>query len=177
MSSQEELIRKLYRTVSLVGCESRLARSYGTAHELTPSDMDFLKCVERKADAKAGDISLYLGVTNGATTQLAGKLEQKGYIEPYRQAGNRKEVFYRLTDSGRAACRGFDEHYEKIKREVAAYLGRLDDAALLQIDGLLDVMAENLDVGEYCSVRHGENQSESPLSAGGKKCEKCRKLY
>lgn len=177
MDSREELVKKLHRTVSLMGCEARMTRSYGTAHELTSSDMDFLKCVERKAQAKAGDISQFLGVTGGATTQLARKLEQKGYVEPYRLEGNRKEVYYRLTAEGETACRGFDAHYDRIRREVEGYVAGLDEAAVEKIEGLLDTVASALEVGSHCSVKHGEQTSEYPLAAGEKKCEKCQKIY
>ena len=55
MSDKEALIKKLYRAVNLMACESKLARDYGTPHELTASDIDFLKCVEKNAAAKASD--------------------------------------------------------------------------------------------------------------------------
>ncbi len=175
--NKEDLIGKLHRTISLMSCESRISRDYGTAHELTASDIDFLKCVEKNEGTKASDLSLYLGVTNGATTQLAKKLMQKGYVEPYRLEGNKKEVFYRLTDAGQTACGGFDAHYAKINQEIALYLDRLDEQALEQIGGLLDAIAESLSVGEHCSVQHGADNRENPHTAGEKKCEKCQKTY
>lgn len=177
MNDGEKLAEKLYRVADMLACEARLSRSYGTQHALSLSDMDFLKCVERKAEAKASDLSAYLGVTNGATTQFAKKLEQKGYIEPYRQEGNKKEVFYRLTDCGRAACRGFDEHYQGLRSQAQAYIDGLDGESIRLMAGLLDTVARSLDVGEHCSLMQGEDRSEYPLAAGGKKCEKCRKTY
>ena len=41
--NKEDLIGKLHRTISLMSCESRISRDYGTAHELTASDIDFIK--------------------------------------------------------------------------------------------------------------------------------------
>ena len=176
-NDKEALIKKLHRTINLMSCESKISRDYGTAHELTASDIDFLKCVERNAAAKASDLSIYLGVTNGATAQLAKKLAQKGYVEPYRLEGNKKEVFYRLTDAGQTACGGYDEHYAKINQDIARYLDRLDDKAVKQIAGLFDAMSDSLSVGDHCSVQHGADQRDYPQEAGEKKCEKCQKIY
>ena len=177
MSDKEALIKKLYRAVNLMACESKLARDYGTPHELTASDIDFLKCVEKNAAAKASELSIYLGVTNGATTQLAKKLEAKGYVEPYRLAGNKKEVFYRLTETGQTACRGFDAHYAKINRDIESYVQDLDEETARQIGGLFDTMAASLSVGDHCSAQLNAEHNDCPPEAGEKKCEKCQKNY
>ncbi len=176
-NDKDALIGKMYRTIGMVSCESRISRDYGTAHELTASDIDFLKCVEKNAAAKASDLSLFLGVTNGATAQLAKKLAQKGYVEPYRLDGNKKEVFYRLTESGRTACRGYDAHYAKINREIARYIDRLDEQTVEQIAGLFDTVTDNLSVGEHCSIQHDAATKDYPQTAGEKKCKKCQKTY
>lgn len=177
MSEHDVLIRKMYRTLSLMACESKLARDYGTPYDLTASDIDFLKCVEKNAAAKASELSLYLGVTNGATTQLAKKLETKGYVEPYRLAGNKKEVFYRLTDIGQTACSGFDAHNATILQSIDDYVQGLDTQTIGQIEGLFDTVAQSLSVGEHCSIQHSADNRDYPQAAGGRKCEKCQKIY
>ena len=104
MEREAELIRKIYWALNRMMCEARVPRTYGTGHKLTYSDIGLLKSVRQYESAKAGDLSQYLGITNGAVTQLARKLMDMGYLAPYRQDGNRKEVYYLLTETGERAC-------------------------------------------------------------------------
>ncbi len=91
MCKKESLVKKLYQALNIMICESKIARNYGTGHELTYSDINLLKCVQHNENAKASELSQYLGITNGAVAQLAKKLEDKGYLEPYRITGNKKK--------------------------------------------------------------------------------------
>ena len=177
MTMKEELIRKLYQTLSLMACEARTARKYGTAHALTNSDMDLLKCVKRNTDAKASELSRLLGVTNGAVTQLAQKLVQKGYLEPYRTEGNKKEVYYRLTDCGQTACEGYDQHTALVSQSVERYLDTLGDGDLEKISGLFSVIADSVAVGHQCSIKQGSQSAACQSEDGKTRCEKCQRVY
>lgn len=177
MSIQEDLIRKLYQTLSLMACEARTARKYGTPHTLTIADVDLLKCVQRNSDAKACELSKLLGVTNGAVTQQTQKLVQKGFMEPYRSGGNKKEIFYHLTEQGETACKGYDEHSAQVRQRVEAYLTSLDDDTIQKINGLFAVITDSVAVGEQCSIKH-DSQKTACLSEDGKtRCEKCQRVY
>ncbi len=44
------------------------------------------------------------GVTKGAISQIAKKLETKGVIRRYKKAANDKEVFIELTETGKKTC-------------------------------------------------------------------------
>ncbi len=153
MCKKESLVKKLYQALNIMICESKIARSYGTGHKLTYSDISLLKCVQHNEDAKASDLSQYLGVTNGAVAQFARKLEDKGYLEPYRITGNKKEVYYRLTADGEAACRGYDEYNGNMRANIEGYIAALDDNTIEKIIGLFDLVAYSAAVHEHCSIR------------------------
>lgn len=177
MKNQETAIKKLYQTLNLMICESKISRAYGTSYELTASEIDLLKCIQRNRDAKISELSGYMGVTNGAVTQLTGKLEKKGYLEPYRVSGNKKEKYYRLTGCGETACQGFDEHYARIMSRIGSYIAALDSDTIDKIIGLLDVISDSLIVREHCSIKHDANQTGCLQKTEAKRCEKCQKVY
>lgn len=177
MNAQDILIKKLYQTLNLMICESKISRTYGTSNTLTASDIDLLKCVQRKKNAKASEISSYLGVTNGAVTQLARKLEKKGYLEPYRVSSNKKEIYYRLTCCGETACQGFDEHFSKITSNINNYIAALDSGTVDKIIGLFNAIADSLIVEAHCSIKHGADKIDCPEKSEEKRCEKCQKVY
>lgn len=173
MERETELIRKLYRALNRMMCEAKVARSYGTGHNLTYSDIGLLKSVRRYESAKAGDLSQYLGITNGAVTQLARKLMDKGYLAPYRQEGNRKEVYYRLTDAGEQACRGYDAYSDRMKGRLVDYLAPLDDGTVAAIDGMLDLV---LATSGGCGRCDGSDAAEE-TSEKKTRCAKCQTIF
>lgn len=177
MSQQEDLVRKLYQALSMMACELKVSRSYGTGYKLSDSDIGLLKCIRRNGNAKACELSQYLGITCGAVTQLAKKLEQKGYLEPYRLAGNKKEVYYRLTGEGETACYGHDAYFGKLRTGVEQYAATLDEAAVQKITGLFDVIADSVAALDHCSIKAAA-QGECHLDQETvKRCEKCQGLY
>ena len=177
MYKKKSLVKKLYQALNIMICESKIARSYGTVHKLTYSDICLLKCVQHNDDAKASDLSQYLGITNGAVAQLAKKLENKGYLEPYRIIGNKKEVYYKLTAGGEAACRGYDEHYGKMWSEIEEYISKLDDGTVEKIIGLFDLVADSIAVNEHCSISHAADKTGCSQETTIKRCEKCQRIY
>jgi DNA-binding MarR family transcriptional regulator len=177
MYKKESLIKKLYQALNIMICESKIARNYGTSYKLTYSDISLLKCVQRNDNAKASELSQYLGITNGAVAQLAKKLQGKGYLEPYRITGNKKEVYYKLTAGGEDACRGYDEHYGKTRADIESYIGTLDDDTIERIIGLFDVVARSTAIYEHCSIKHAAGKINRSREAVGKRCEKCQRIY
>lgn len=177
MCKKESLIKKLYQALNIMICESKIARSYGTGHKLTYSDISLLKCVQHNENAKAGDLSQYLGITNGAVAQFAKKLADKGYLEPYRVSGNKKEVYYRLTADGEAACQSYDEHYGKMRTGIEGYIAALDDDTIEKIIGLFDLVADSTAVHEHCSIRHAAGKAGHSGKVTIKRCEKCQRIY
>lgn len=169
MERETELIRKLYRALNRMMCEARVPRAYGTGHKLTYSDIGLLKSVRQYESAKGGDLSQYLGITNGAVTQLARKLMDKGYLAPYRQEGNRKEVYYRLTETGERACEGYDEYTDRLKGRLGDYLTPLDAEAVAAIDGMLNIILANVSGCGRC----GDGETNEKKT----RCAKCQTIF
>ncbi len=175
MDVKNDLIQKFHQAANLLLCDAKTARHYGTKYLLTYSDLSFLKCIERNEKTKAGDLSQYLGMTNGAVVQLAKKLEGKGYLESYRMEGNRKEVFYRLTESGQTACAGYDKYNDEINGIIRAYVKDLDEAAIVAMKGLFEAVITGIEVKKGCYIKH--SGKEEPETKTDGRCEKCKRTY
>lgn len=177
MCKNENLVRKMYQALNIMICESKIARSYGTGYELTYSDISLLKCVQNNGNAKAGDLSQYLGITKGAVAQFAKKLADKGYLEPYRISGNKKEMYYRLTASGETACHGHDNYYGKMRISVEKYIANLDDDIIEKIIGLFDVVTDSTAAHEHCSISRASEKTSHSQEEAIKRCKKCQRIY
>ncbi len=176
MNSRNELIKKFHQAVNIMLCDIKTSRCYGTEHSLTFSDISFLKCVERNEKAKAGEISRYLGITNGAVVQLARKLERKDYLEAYRMEGNKKEVYYRLTESGRTACGGYDEYNEDTDALIETTLKGLDEKTIRAVIAMFDAIINGIKLKKGCYIKITAEKTEQESKPEGR-CEKCKRTY
>ncbi|HHX73052.1 MAG TPA: MarR family transcriptional regulator [Clostridiales bacterium] len=167
----QDLTAKIFQTLNVLMCDARTPRTYGTEHVLTHSDMSLLQCIQMNQNAKATELSQYLGITNGAVAQLAKKLEAKGLVVPYHIEGNKKEVYYRLTESGEAACRGYAARYEDMARALKDYFSKMDDNERKAIDGLFDRLLAIAADSKHCAPACGDT------ALAEKKCIKCSILY
>ncbi|KAB1436027.1 winged helix DNA-binding protein [Candidatus Galacturonibacter soehngenii] len=175
MNSKNELIQKFHQAANIMLCDARTSRCYGTEYALTYSDLSFLKCIQRNENNKAGDISQYLGITNGAVVQLAKKLEGKGYLESYRMEGNKKEVYYRLTKSGQTACEGYDKYNDDINALIEAYIIDLDEDTLGTIKGLFEAVITGIEKKD-CYIKYSSKTKQLESKKDGR-CEKCKRTY
>ncbi len=176
----EDLVSKIYQVMGIMICESKVSRKYGTAHKLSYADITLLKCVDHYRGARAGDLSRYMGITNGAVTQFAKKLEAKGYLYPYQNEDNKKEVYYRLTEAGMIACKGYEAYYSKSRKLLEDYVRNLECDVREKISGLLDVLLQSIDVHDHCSMKHDNIaksvMEDTPEEKNGR-CEKCKRIY
>ena len=177
MYHEESFFEKMHKAINIMTCESKIPKNYGTEHKLTYSDICLLKCVQRNKNSKAGDLSNYLGMTNGAIAQLAKKLKNKGYLEPYRIPGNKKEVYYRLTEMGKKACDGYNKHYEEIKTRIESYTATLDKETIQKIIGLFEVVVNSAVIDKNCSIKYKDQKNDESKEENIGRCEKCKRIY
>ena len=175
MSQEQQIIQKLYETVNLLVCEIRTARFYGTDYQLSYSDLSFLQCVERNEGVKASDISKFLGMTKGAVAQQSKKLHEIGLLTTYRNEGNKKEIFYRLTEQGKIACENFYRFTENMNHPIREYLAGLDETSRNHVEGLFDHIMTEIAKGKECYIKCLCEEA-TELDAEGR-CEKCKTTY
>ncbi|WP_145333860.1 MarR family transcriptional regulator [Paenibacillus xylanexedens] len=78
-----------------------------------PSEVHCIEFIEKNVDSNVTKLAESMYMTKGAISKLTKKLIEKGLIEDYQKANNKKEVFFRLTQQGRVV---FDIH-EKLHKE------------------------------------------------------------
>ena len=95
--------------------------------------------VEGETRPRMLDLAELLGVTQGGVTRLVDRLIGRGWVEREQPPGNRRVMFARLTDQGRATLSATRKAYFKALREELT--ARLDDD---EIATLTDLLAEFL---------------------------------
>jgi DNA-binding MarR family transcriptional regulator len=117
MNAKSEIIEKMYKMLSMVSDEMKTARDYGVGFKIHHSEVHLLETIDKHEGANANELSKILGLTNGAISQVAKKLLDKALIENYQLPNNKKEVYFRLTDSGLKVLEGHRDHHAKINAD------------------------------------------------------------
>jgi DNA-binding MarR family transcriptional regulator len=128
-----ELFEHWARIMNKMSRSESLPRDFGTGNLLFPSEIHTLCVIGAMPGIKITDLSVRLGVTKGAVSKIAKKMEEKGLIEKYQEPGNDKEILLRLTRMGKKAYLGHEEYHKKAFGRIITELGKLtrEQAAFL----------------------------------------------
>ncbi|MFF5995054.1 MarR family transcriptional regulator [Lysinibacillus sp. KU-BSD001] len=110
--------------------------------EVTHSLMIFLFMLQNKGEIRISEISEHFGVTSGAATGIADKLEDLGLIERYRSKTDRRVVTLVLSEKGKKLVQ------DKKKEHVELYQYILHDFSeeeLLKIIHMLNKISDRID--------------------------------
>lgn len=119
MESTEELMVKLFNSYRYL---ERHKVCYIEGLPLFPSEVHVIHAIATDSSMKMRGLAAILGITKGAMTKLAAKLETKGLIRRYQYLENRKDVYFQLTPLGQEVYEGhLRYHQEREKRLYASY--------------------------------------------------------
>lgn len=83
-------------------------------NEYKPSEVHCIEFIGKNKDANVTKLAESLFMTRGAISKITKKLLKKGSIERYQKIDNKKEIYFKLTEQGRAV---FNTH-EKLHQEL-----------------------------------------------------------
>lgn len=87
-----------------------------------PSEVHCIEFIERNTDSNVTRLAESLYMTSGAISKITKKLMEKGYIESYQKPDNKKEIYFRLTEQGKAIYKVHEElHKEFQERDKAVF--------------------------------------------------------
>ena len=105
-----------------ISANDKKPKSFGTRHKLYQSEIHFIDAIGLDGGYSASELSEKLGVTNGAVTQVSDKLLKKKLIEKYKKQGNKKTVYFKLTEEGAVAYKNHEKFHADFKAKLLSYL-------------------------------------------------------
>ncbi|PTM58178.1 MarR family winged helix-turn-helix transcriptional regulator [Desmospora activa] len=94
--------------------------------------------IEKHDDPNVTKLAKALRVTRGAISKTTKKLIEDGAIEKYQKPGNKKEIYYKLTDSGREIYLEHEKfHSERIERD-SVFFSQLSEEEKDQLVNILN---------------------------------------
>jgi DNA-binding MarR family transcriptional regulator len=136
------LWRNLYLVNTLVGDElnARLAAEAGCS--LVEHDLLAWLSAAPGQRLRMLDLARRLRITPGGLTRVTDRLVERGWVEREIPAGNRREVYAILSDSGVAVLKAARSNYSRVLRET---LGRhLDEQELEALAAMTGKLVEGL---------------------------------
>ena len=124
-----------------ISANDKKPKSFGTRHKLYQSEIHFIDAIGLDGGYSASELSEKLGVTNGAVTQVSDKLLKKKLIEKYKKQGNKKTVYFKLTEEGAVAYKNHEKFHADFNAKLVSYLTSLSKkefAALEKLAKLVD---------------------------------------
>lgn len=117
----------------------RLARETG----LTIPQIVVMQSVRELGEVTTGEISERVSLSQGTVTTVLDRLEERGLVERYRSAADRRVVHTRLTPAGEAARRKapplLQEHFQARFASLPAGRQREIVSALQAVAGMMGV--------------------------------------
>jgi DNA-binding MarR family transcriptional regulator len=157
-----ELFERWARIMNKMSRSESLPRDFGTGDQLFPSEIHTLCVIGSLPGTRITDLSVRLGVTKGAVSRIAKKMEEKGLIEKYQEYGNDKEIRLRLTSTGKKAYLGHEEYHTKAFGQIQKEMEKLTREQAVFLFRFLSMMEDVIDACllEKVSVKGTENTKE-----------------
>jgi DNA-binding MarR family transcriptional regulator len=138
-----------FDVVGMIEAEKKTPRDYDDGGFLYHAELNLLDAVYAHPGANAKELSEYLGVTQGAVTQLTGKLVKKKLVERYTTAANRKEKYYRLTPEGESARCGHQTYHGEANERLCRYFRSLNESETKLIFDFLTEIKECMPISAF----------------------------
>lgn len=144
-----KLIHVFFEMMSMIAKEQRTPRDYGNSCLLYHSELNFISTIHSNPKANAKELAELLGVTQGAVTQVAGRLAAKNLIEPYTVTGNKKERYYKITPMGESIRLRHHAYHAKANAEICKYFCSLNEEESAAIFSFFEKMKECMPVSLF----------------------------
>ncbi|MFA5065462.1 MAG: MarR family transcriptional regulator [Dehalococcoidia bacterium] len=135
----KDAIDSFQRLVNTIAEIENRPRDFGTGDRLYSSEIHTLEVIGDNPKANITELSIKLGVTKSATSQIVKRLERKKYLRRYKEKKNNKEVLLELLDAGKMAYWGHKRYHMVMD---APLIHRMKGLNSEQFDFLHIVMGE-----------------------------------
>lgn len=133
----EEIMDTLTRLFNKAAAIEREPVDTGDGILLYTSEVHLIDMAGRFPEEGLSSLAVRLGITKGAISQTAKKLEEKGYVERVNREGNNKTVLIRLTRAGRRAYDWHRAYHAVVNERIAREIGGMNTEARMNIHRLL----------------------------------------
>ena len=104
-------------------------------NEYKPSEIHCMEYIGENNDSNVTQLATSLYMTTSAISKLTKKLTKKGFVESYKKEDNKKEVYFRLTEKGKAINKVHEDLHKEFQERDKAVFNQITEE---QFDAMLD---------------------------------------
>ncbi len=122
-----------------------------------PSEVHCIEYIGRNADSNVAKLAESFFMTTGAMSKMTKKLIERGVIESYQKPENKKEVYYRLTDQGKAIYNIHEKLHQEFQERDKSVFEQVTDEQFGSMLGFIEKYSKHLD-GEIRKLDEDESK-------------------
>ncbi len=109
------------------------------------SEVHCIEYVGKNKDVNVTKLAEAFYMTRGAMSKVTRKLIGKGIIESYQKSGNRKEIYFRLTDKGQEVFHMHERIHEEFRDRDKAIFDQVTEDQYDQLLSFVETYSRHLD--------------------------------
>lgn len=134
------LLRVIYSFIDI----DKKSRFFGTDEQLSNAEIHMIKAIKANEDIHITGLAKQLGVTKGAVSQIAGRLEKKGLLTKEKDIYNQSKLILRLTLKGETAHNNHENYHHQLDALIEKILKDASDENILFLKSFLDKLEKQL---------------------------------
>lgn len=144
MNKEEQVImgfRKLYNKMVFLN-NFRMKDCF---EDYKSSEVHCIEYIGQHADSNVTKLAEHFYMTRGAISKMTQKLIKKGAIESYQKPDNKKEIYFRLTEQGKAIYKIHVEIHEEFRNRDKEVFGQITEEQFDIMLGFMEKYSSHLD--------------------------------
>jgi len=154
----------LFQVIRTLEEKQRKSVEYGDGIVLAQGEVQFLQTVARYPDENVGALSLRLGITKGAVTQMVGKLADKQLLQREQRDGNRQKTYVRPTERGSQVIEHHHRRHSQANETLCRFITGLDDGQARSVFQFLECLAACAPFSQFPCLCAAANDPEKEVS-------------
>jgi Transcriptional regulators len=111
-----------------------------------PSEVHCIESIGRNPDSNVTKLAETFYMTRGAISKLTKKLIEKGVIESYQRPDNKKEIYFRLTEQGKAIYETHEKMHNEYRERDKAIFEQVTEEQIQIMLGFMEKYSRHLDM-------------------------------
>ena len=145
MDRGERLLEALWAVINKKRTLDRNEWKTDDTKDMNSTELLCIEYVGHHSNVNATRLAEAFCMTTGATSKLTKRLLSKGFLLRYQKLENRKEIYFRLTESGQAMYQVLSDIREKLNMRDRPVFDQLSDGQYETILDFTRKYSEHLD--------------------------------
>ena len=167
---------QIFNVIRLLEEERKRPKDYGNGVLLYHAEILFLDTIARYPGENVSALSVRLGITKGAITQMVDKLLQKGLIQVEKREDNKKEKFFILTNMGNTSLQGHQELHQQSNESLCSFIGTLKPNEVDAVFRFLEHLKLCVPFSEFPCICMQDNRNNKEENHDESNTVECSKL-